>query len=395
MEKKKQTSKCPVSAQCGACQMIDVPYPEQIRRKTDRLKELLGAYGRIEPFVTMETPEHYRCKVHAVFDHGKQGRQHRILTGIYQEGTHSVVPVESCLLEDARADAIIATVRELADSFKLRAYDEDNGFGLLRHILIRTGHHSGEILVVLVVTSPVFPSRNNFVKALRKAHPEITTIVQNVNSKRTSMILGDQEKVLYGKGYIVDELCGLNFKISPKSFYQVNPVQAERLYRLAVEMASLTGGETVVECYSGVGTIGILMAAQAGEVISVELNRDAVRDARANARMNQVSNITFYENDATRFLLQMEEAGDRPDVVVLDPPRSGATAEFLDACLRLLPSRIVYISCSPDTLARDLGILCGDRVYRVERMVPVDMFPFTRGIEMACSLTLQLGQKRT
>ena len=265
-------SRCPYFKKCGACQMIDTPYKKQLNLKHARLAELLEPYTKVESFIGMEEPEHYICKVHAVFTHDRKGNP---LSGIYKEGSHEVVPVESCLLEDRKADAIIASIRGMLRSFKIKTYDEDNGFGLLRHVLIRIGKYSGEIMVVLVTVSPIFPSKNNFVKALRKEHPEITTIVLNVNDKQTSMILGDKEKPLYGPGFIYDTCCGMKFKISPKSFYQVNPVQTELLYKTAIEMANFSGDEVALDCYSGVGTIGIISSPHVKEVISVESNGDA------------------------------------------------------------------------------------------------------------------------
>lgn len=376
-------SKCPYSKKCGGCQMIDVPYKKQLERKHERVTELVGKYGEVEPFIPMDNPEHYRCKVHAVFTHDRKGNA---VSGIYKEGTHDVVPVEECLLENKKADAIIATIRGMLKSFKIKTFDEDNGFGLFRHVLIRVGHNTGEIMVVLVLTSPILPSKNNFVKALLKEHPEITSIVINVNDKRTSMILGDKEKAIYGPGFIYDTVCGKKFKISPKSFYQVNPVQTEKLYSKAVELAGLTGKETVLDCYCGVGTIGIIASEKAGEVISVELNKDAVKDARLNARINEIKNITVYENDASKFIVQMAEAGDKADVVFMDPPRSGSTEIFLNSMFKLNPDRVVYISCSPDSLANDLAIITKNG-YKADRIIPVDMFPHTRSVETVVLLT--------
>ena len=388
VEKKEvKKSRCPYSKKCGACQMIDTPYEKQLRQKHAKVQELLEPYTRVASFVGMEQPEHYRCKVHAVFTHDKKGNP---LSGIYREGTHEVVPVDSCLLEDQKADAIIATIRGMLKSFKIKTYDEDNGFGLLRHVLIRIGKYTGEIMVVLVTVSPVFPSKNNFVKALRKEHPEITTIVLNVNDKQTSMVLGDKEKPMYGPGFIYDICCGMKFKISPKSFYQVNPVQTEVLYKTAIDMADLKGDEVALDCYCGVGTIGIIASPHVKEVISVELNKDAVKDAILNAKINEIKNITFYENDATRFMQQMAESGDKADLVFMDPPRSGSTPEFISSMIALSPKKVVYISCSPDSLARDLGIITKGG-YKVEKAVPVDMFPFTRSIETVVLLTKTSG----
>ena len=380
-----KSSRCPVSRKCGACQMIDVPYAEQLKIKHARVQELLAPYCTVESFIGMDDPEHYRCKVHSVFTHDRKGNP---LSGIYREGTHDVVPVDECLLEDQRADDIIRTIRGMLKSFKIKTFDEDNGFGLIRHVLIRVGHISGQIMVVLVLTSPILPSKNNFIKALREKHPEITTIVLNVNDKQTNMILGDHEKALYGPGYIFDTMCGMEFKISPKSFYQVNPVQTEKLYLKAIELAGLSGKETVLDCYCGVGTIGIIASPFAKEVIGVELNHDAVQDAIGNARRNKINNITFYENDASRFMLQVADAGEKVDVVIMDPPRSGSTPVFLQAMFRLNPKKIVYISCSPDSLANDLELITKHN-YEVQHAIPVDMFPFTRSVE-----TIVLLQKK-
>ncbi len=376
-------SRCPYFKKCGACQMIDTPYDKQLRQKHAHVAELLEPYTRVAAFIGMEEPEHYRCKVHAVFTHDKKGNP---LSGIYREGTHDVVPIESCLLEDQKADAIIASIRGMLKSFKIKTYDEDNGFGLLRHVLIRIGKNTGEIMVVLVTVSPIFPSKNNFVKALLKQHPEITTIVLNVNDKQTSMILGDKEKPMYGPGFIYDICCGMKFKISPKSFYQVNPIQQEVLYNTVIEMAELKGDEVALDCYSGVGTIGIIASPHVREVISVELNKDAVKDAKINAKINDVNNITFYENDATRFMQQMAESGDKVDVVFMDPPRAGSTPEFIDSVATLAPRKVVYISCSPDSLARDLALFAKKK-YKAEKAIPVDMFPFTRSIETVVLLS--------
>ncbi len=253
-------------------------------------------------------------------------------------------------------------------------------------MLIRTGHVTGQIMVVLVLASPILPSKNNFVKALLKLHPEITTVVINVNNRNTSMVLGDKEHVIYGKGYIEDELCGKRFRISPRSFYQVNPVQTEILYGKALEYAGLTGKETVVDAYCGTGTIGMIASDKAAKVIGVELNADAVRDARNNAKANQIRNIQFYQNDAGKFLVEMAGQGAKVDVVLMDPPRSGSTEEFMNSVAQIGPERIVYVSCNPETLVRDLKYF-KKKGYRVAKGVGVDMFPFTEHVETVVLLS--------
>lgn len=332
---------CPVSKTCGGCQLLHIPYEKQLVQKRKELNRLLAGIHTVDhPVIGMENPYHYRNKVHAVFDHDRKGNP---ISGVYKEGTHEVVPVESCLIENQKADEIIATIRGMLKSFKIRTYDEDTGYGLLRHVLIRCGAATGQIMVVLVTSSPVFPSRNNFVKALREKHPEITTVVQNINGKDTSMVLGEREQVLYGKGYIEDELCGLRFRISPKSFYQVNSVQTEKLYGKAMELAGLRGTETVIDAYCGIGTIGLVASRRAKQVIGVELNRDAVRDAVNNAKLNGIKNARFYCGDAGEFMSAMSARGETADVVFMDPPRSGSTKEFIDSVAKMGPGRVVYV----------------------------------------------------
>ncbi len=373
---------CPVSGKCGGCQWINKSYEEQLRIKETIFRKLMEPYCRPERIIGMEEPAHYRNKVHAVFG---EDRKRNVISGIYEEKSHRIVPVTQCLIENKKADQIIGSIRSLLPSFKIRPYNEDTGFGLLRHVLVRIGHATGQIMVVLVLTSPVMPSKNNFMKALRELHPEITTIVINVNDRDTSMILGEKEYAAYGRGYIEDELCGMTFRISPKSFYQVNPVQTEKLYGKAMEYACLTGVETVLDAYCGTGTIGMIASRHAASVLGVELNRDAVRDAVNNAKQNQISNIRFYENDAGDFLLELAQQGGKLDVLFLDPPRSGSSEAFLNAAVRTGPGRIVYISCQPETLVRDLRILVR-KGYKAEKCVAVDMFPYTDSIEAVVSL---------
>ena len=374
--------KCPVYRKCGGCEFRNITYEEQLKVKENRVRKELEGLARTEKIAGMSYPYFYRNKVNAAFQRKRDGS---IVSGVYEAGTHRVVPVERCLIEDQRADRIIGTIRRLAPSFRITIYNENSGYGLLRHVMVRVGHKTGQILVTLVVTSPIFPSKNNFVKALRKEHPEITSIVLNLNEKNTSMVLGERNIVLYGKGYIEDILCGKKFRISPSSFYQINSIQTEVLYRKAIELAALTGREKVFDAYSGIGTIGIAASGSASEVTCVELNADAVRDARYNARMNGVRNIRFYQDDAGRFLERMAAAGEKVDVLFMDPPRSGSTETFIDAVSSMKPERIVYISCNPETLARDLRSF-RKRGYRAVEAYPVDMFAWSGSIETVVAL---------
>lgn len=376
-------SMCKIDKKCGGCQFQKIPYKEQLKRKQKQEEKLLGGFCKVSPIIGMEHPYFYRNKVHAVFDRDRKGN---IISGIYAEGTHHVIAVDECLIEDKKSQEIIRTIRNLLPSFKIKTYNEDTGYGLLRHVLIRRGFETGEIMVVLVLGSPIFPSKNNFVKALRKEHPEITTIVLNVNNKQTSMVLGDWEKPIYGPGFIKDKLCGCTFRISPKSFYQVNPVQTEVLYNTAMEYAELTGKETVIDAYCGTGTIGLIAAKNAKKVIGVELNKDAVRDARINAKENGITNADIYAGDAGRFMVDMASKNQKADVVFMDPPRAGSDEKFLSSVIKLAPKRVVYVSCNPETLARDLKYLTRHG-YRAVKIQPVDNFPFCDHIETVVKLT--------
>ena len=378
---------CRVEKKCGGCQLLHLTYEEQLKKKQKQVSILMKPYCTVHKIKGMESPLHYRNKVHAVFTHKRDGQ---IVSGIYEEGTHNVIPVDECLLEDQKADAIIRDIRDLLKSFKIKTYNEDTGYGLFRHVLVRVGHVTRQVMVVLVLGSPILPSKNNFVKALLKLHPEITTIVLNVNDKKTSMVLGDRETVLYGKGYIEDELCGRRFRISPKSFYQINSVQTEKLYAKAMELAGLSGKERVVDAYCGIGTIGLIASAKAKEVIGVELNGDAVKDAVRNAKMNDVTNTRFYENDAGVFMTEMAAAGESADVVFMDPPRAGSDEAFLSSVVTLAPKKIVYISCNPQTQARDVAYL-RKHGYQAGGCWPYDLFPMTGHVETVCLLVRTNG----
>lgn len=381
MEEK--VTKCSVSKKCGSCQYQGVPYKEQLAVKQKRMKKLLGKFANVKPIIGMDDPFYYRNKVHAVFDRDKKGN---IICGTYEAKTHKVVPIEECMIEDKISQEIIRTIRDMLKSFRIKTYDEDTGYGLLRHVLVRRGFSTDEIMVVLVIGSPIFPSKNNFVKALRKKYPQITTVVLNVNDKKTSMVLGERDIVIYGKGYIRDTLCGCTFRISPQSFYQVNPVQTEILYKTAIEYAGLGRKETVIDAYCGIGTIGLVAVKRAKNIIGVELNPDAVRDARINAKENKITNARFYQGDAGEFMENMAENGEHADVVFMDPPRTGSDKKFMSSVIKLNPSRIVYISCGPETLARDLEYLT-KHGYDVRKIQPVDMFSFTDHCENICLLT--------
>lgn len=383
MERKQEKATyCPYAKKCGGCDYQGISYEEQLEKKQAYMKKLMKPFGKVNPIVGMDDPYHYRHKVQAAFDCTRRGQ---IVAGVYEKKSHDVVDIESCLIENEEADAIIRDIKGMLRSFRIKTYDEDNGYGLLRHVLVRKGYHSGQIMVVLVLASPILPSKNNFVKALRKVHPDISTVVINVNDRKTSMVLGERNITVYGKGYIEDELCGCRFRISPTSFYQVNPKQTELLYQKAIECAGLTGKETVIDAYCGTGTIGLIASRSAAKVIGVELNRDAISDAITNAKRNDIHNVRFYHEDAGKFMVDMAARGEKADVVIMDPPRTGSDEAFLSSVVRLAPKRVVYVSCGPDSLVRDLKYLT-KHGYKMEECTPYDLFPYTRHVESVTML---------
>ena len=367
---------CKLYKKCGGCQLQNLTYPEQLAHKRAKCIGLLGRFAHVGEVVAMDEPFYYRCKVQSAFAVDRN----RIISGIYQSSTHKIVPVDECLIEDKDADAIIRTVRSLAASFSLGIFNEKTLRGFLRHVLIRKGKFTGEIMVVLVTGTVDFPKKNDFLKMLLGAHPNITTVVQNINNSFTAMVLGERNITLYGDGFIRDTLCGLTFRISPNSFYQVNPVMAEKLYTLAVEGLSLTGKETVIDAYCGTGTIGLIAAKKAKEVLGVEQNASAVKDAEANARENDIKNEKFFRADSGEFMVSLAEEGIKVDAVITDPPRAGCDLPFLRSLIKLSPEKVAYVSCNPETLARDLGFLTRNG-YKVKSVTPVDMFPHTDHVE--------------
>ena len=382
MAKPATLPRCTLSKKCGGCQLQNMSYEQQLRYKQEKVISLLGRYHRVSPIVGMDFPYHYRNKVQAAF---ALTRRHEILSGVYQSSTHRIVKVDSCQIEDPVADKIVVSIRRMLPEFQMLPYQEDSRKGFLRHVLIRRGFTSGQVMVVLVAAHPIFPMKKRFVQALLERHPEITTVVLNINPHQTSMVLGEREEVLHGVGYIEDTLCGCVFRISPRSFYQINPTQTEKLYGKAIELAALTGKEAVLDAYCGIGTIGLIAAKSAGQVVGVEVNGDAVRDARVNAKRNNITNAHFIEADAGNYMVALAEEGQHVDVVFMDPPRAGSDMPFLNSLITLAPKKVVYISCNPETQARDLRVLTKNG-YRVTYIQPFDMFPHTQHIECVVCL---------
>ncbi len=364
---------------CGGCPLLDLSYPEQLKKKQAFVKKHLSSFGKPRPILGMEDPFHYRNKAIATFAPAKGG----LVSGIYREGTHQVVKVSDCLLHAPQTDDVLRAVRETAIECGLLAYDEDRRTGLLRHALVRRGHYTGQILLTLVTAHASFPGKEEFLSRLMKRCPGITSVVQNVNPRQTSAVLGFAEHVLLGPGKIEDTLCGLRFSISPRSFYQVNTAQTEVLYREAIRLADLDGQETIIDAYCGIGTLTLVAAQSAGQAIGIELNPAAVADAIQNARANGIQNADFLKGDAGRVMAKMPEEGKTAGVVFMDPPRAGCSEEFLSALCALSPQKAVYISCNVETQARDLKYL-HQRGYKVRAIQPVDMFPHTEHTEVCC-----------
>ncbi len=368
---------CPVAKKCSGCQLSNMSYEEQLIFKQKDVEKLLGQFGGVKPIVPMEDPYNYRGKVQAVFRSDRNGR---IISGVFQSSRNGIVGVDKCFLNNEKADEIIVGIRELLSSFKIQPYDIGTGRGFLRHVLIRTGHKSGEILVTLVGSDRMFPKKRDFVAALLKKFPEITTVTFSVNTNPDMLLLGDKNEILSGKGYIVDELCGKKFRISPQSFYQVNPVQTEKMYGYAIRSADLKKTDNILDAYSGIGTIGIIASDHVKSVQGIEYNAAAVRDAVKNCAENGITKeIAFNKGDAGEFLRERAKNGTFFDVVFMDPARAGADRKFLNALTKIKPRKIVYISCSPAALSRDLKSLVKD--YKVEEIQPFDMFPHTKHTE--------------
>ena len=379
---------CPVSTACGGCVFQNASYEYELRYKKHKVEETLKRIGHLENIkvndvIGMDDPSHYRNKVQVPF--GKENKH--IIYGFYKSNTHKIIPIKECNIEDKKAGPILKEIASLMEEFHIDPYNEDYRTGIIRHVLIRTSISTNEIMVVFVSNVDTFPGRNNFIKELVNRCPQISTIIFNVNKRDTNVILGENEKTLYGKGFITDEILGLKFNISSKSFFQVNPIQVQKLYGSAIEYANLSKKDTVLDAYAGVCTIGLLAAPHVKHVTSVELVKSAVINGRNNAKLNNVDNIDIIEDDCT---LYINKKLPKFDVVIMDPPRKGSTPEFLNALLKIKPSRIIYISCDVSTLARDLEHLVKD--YNITTIQPVDMFPRSFHVETICALSFK-GQK--
>jgi len=373
--------RCEIYEACGGCQLQHLSYPAQLQAKQQQVIAAVSRIAKAENVVILPTlgaihPWDYRNKMQ--FPVGLENGKRTV--GCFASGTHQVINTENCYIQHALNNRIAAEVRRLLQQFNVSVYDEQTGQGIIRHVIGRVGTASGEAMVVLVTATDKLPHSAEIVAELRRTLPELVSIVQNVNPKRTNVIMGDRNRLLWGKEYITDKLGDFHFNISPRSFFQVNTEQARELYEKAVEYAGLTGRETVIDAYCGTGTIAMFMARQAAKVYGIEIVEAAIADAKVNARNNDVSNVEFICGDAIDVMPKLAKQGIRADVVVTDPPRAGCAPKVLETFAGMNPERIVYVSCNPASLARDLAVLA-EYGYIAREIQPVDMFPQTHHVE--------------
>ncbi|MBO5323002.1 MAG: 23S rRNA (uracil(1939)-C(5))-methyltransferase RlmD [Oscillospiraceae bacterium] len=376
---------CPVAKLCGGCDFWHMDYEEESRLKAQRVRDCLNRLGGEKltevPILGAPTCREYRNKA----QYPVAAKKNKAFAGFFKAGTHQVVENDRCLILPRETDRVKDIVVDYVNQTRVSVYDEAAHTGLLRHIYVRRGAVSGQILVCLAVNGRAIPKPEQLIEKL-KAVPGFTTLVLSVNTKKGNAILGDEEIVLYGPGYIEDTMCGLNFRLSPRSFYQVNHHQAQRLYEAAISQAEITKDDTVLDLYCGVGTITLCMAKAAGKVIGVEVVPQAVEDAKDNAVRNGIENAEFFCGDAGQAALSLEQQGIKADVAVVDPPRKGLNADTIEALARMAPRRIVYVSCDPATLARDVALL-KQRGYRVKNAMAADLFPRCAHVESVVCLS--------
>lgn len=374
--------KCSIYYRCGSCQLLHMNYESQVKFKKDYVLDCFKKQNikiKIDEFIEAENKTRYRNKMQVAFKY----QDRKLVYGFYEEATHKIIPVDDCLVQTEKQNKVIKTCCDILENMKIAPYQEDKRTGIIRFILIKEAIKTNELMVVVVTNTPVFPGSNEFVRRLTQKEKSVTTIIQNINTRHTSIILGDNERVLYGKGYISEFLNNMKFKITSKSFFQVNPIQTEKLYSKVIEFGEFTSKDVVMDAYSGVGTIGMIISPFVGNVISVENNKQAVQAAIDNLKYNNIKNVRVYNDDATEFMIK-KQSELKIDVLVLDPPRSGSTEKFLNAAIKLKPKKIIYVSCEASTLARDCQILLKE--YKIVKTALVDLFVGTYHVETICSL---------
>lgn len=383
---------CNVYYQCGGCQLQHMSYDLQLQMKQNQVKSVMRKIAHLDhvpvhPTLGMEDPWRYRNKVQMpVGEHDGE-----LITGFYRKRSHDIISeMETCVIQDELNDRSVHAVRRIANRLGIKAYDEKADRGVLRHIMVRTGRETNETMIVLIARTDKLPHQEELIRELTETFPHVKSIVHNVNNKRTNVILGRKTKVIWGEEYIYDTIGDIKFAISAKSFYQVNPPQTKVLYDKALEYAQIGADDTVVDAYCGIGTISLFLAQQAKKVYGVEVVPEAISDAKMNAKLNGITNAEFVVGEAEKVMPWWKAQGLRPDVIVVDPPRKGCEVDFLQAMIEMEPKRIVYVSCNPSTLARDLRIL-EDGGYETKEVQPVDMFPQTNHVECVTVLEKKLS----
>ena len=376
------TPPCNVFYKCGGCQLQHMSYAMQLEMKRNQVKNVMKKIAHLEdvpvhPVLGMEDPWRYRNKIQIPVGE-KDGE---LITGFYQQRSHHIIhDMETCVIQNELGDRMVEAVRRIATDLGIEAYDETKHRGILRHIIVRTAYKTNDTMIILVTRTEKFPQRAKLVQQLAETYPSIKSIIQNINPKRTNVILGETSKTLYGDDDITDSIGDLKFKISPKSFYQVNPKQTKVLYEKALEYADVNENDTVIDAYCGIGTISLFLAQKAKKVYGVEIIPEAIEDAKINAELNDLTNVEFVVGEAEKKMEEWKEEGLRPDVIVVDPPRKGCDETLLHAMIEMAPKRIVYVSCNPSTLARDLRIL-EDGGFKAQEVQPVDLFCQTSHVE--------------
>lgn len=368
---------CKVAGKCGACQTLNLTYERELSMKMKKEITLLGRFCHIEEIIPMENPLHYRNKVQYLF----RFERSRTKFGLYRSSDNGIITVENCMMEDPEISALCRTVKKMVDQYKLTVYDGRRG--LVRHVMARKAFATGEIMCAIVTSYEKFPGAKEFAADLAKRCKNLKSVLQIINDTDTPLWMGGEERVLYGNETITDVLCGCEFKISAKSFYQINPKQTEILYNKAMEYANITENDNLLDAYCGIGTVGIIAAKNGcASLTAFDMNSDAIADAESNAKRNGIKNTRFIRANDAAFLMRSDK---HMNVIFADPPRAGCDKKFLDFVLNHKPERFVYISCNPETLARDLKYLKNG--YKVKKIQPVDMFPGTNHVETVCLLS--------
>lgn len=382
---------CPIYKQCGGCQLQHINYEGQLLYKQKQVKDVLERIGKLDlsrvtvhPTLGMEDPWNYRNKAQVPVGTREGG----LVAGFYQQRSHEIIDMNKCLIQQSENDRVVQAIKEICNRYGIKAYDEERHKGWLRHIMVRYGAATGEMMVVFITKTNDFPHKNAIMKEITASFPHVKSIVQNINPKKTNVIFGDDTTVIWGEEYIYDTIGDIKFAISARSFYQVNPEQTKVLYDKALEYAELNGEETVIDAYCGIGTISLFLAKQAKKVYGVEIVPEAIEDAKRNAELNGIENAEFEVGEAEVVIPKWYEEGISADTLVVDPPRKGCDEALLRTILEMKPKRVVYVSCNPGTLARDLRVL-EDGGYATLEVQPVDMFPHTSHVECVAKLVLK------